>query len=205
MKKLILSALLVLGMAASSWATPYNLNASNYSGTPADLAGWSGTIATADISGTTVTFTGNSFTYNGNSFEFLLMNMGLNVSNAPLTATVTSPTTPGFSQYISGNPAPNFGSFGDFNVVVQSDGNGSKGAYTPVVFTLSDIPSLINNSAGKSVAAHYVIWENGENTGVTLNASTGGSTPVPEPGTMMLLGIGMLGMAVYGKRRMNKA
>lgn len=28
--------------------------------------------------------------------------------------------------------------------------------------------------------------------------------PVPEPGTMMLLGIGMLGMAVYGKRRMNK-
>jgi hypothetical protein len=28
--------------------------------------------------------------------------------------------------------------------------------------------------------------------------------PVPEPGTMVLLGIGMLGMAIYGKRRMNK-
>lgn len=28
--------------------------------------------------------------------------------------------------------------------------------------------------------------------------------PVPEPGTMMLLGFGMLGMAIYGKRRMNK-
>jgi hypothetical protein len=27
---------------------------------------------------------------------------------------------------------------------------------------------------------------------------------VPEPGTMMLLGFGMLGLAVYGKRRMNK-
>jgi len=27
---------------------------------------------------------------------------------------------------------------------------------------------------------------------------------VPEPGTMMLLGMGMLGLAVYGKRRMNK-
>lgn len=28
--------------------------------------------------------------------------------------------------------------------------------------------------------------------------------PVPEPGTMMLFGIGMLGMAIYGKRRMNR-
>ena len=34
---------------------------------------------------------------------------------------------------------------------------------------------------------------------VTVN-----SAPVPEPGTMMLLGMGMLGLAVYGKRRMNK-
>lgn len=28
--------------------------------------------------------------------------------------------------------------------------------------------------------------------------------PVPEPGTMMLLGMGMLSLAVFGKRRMNK-
>jgi hypothetical protein len=36
------------------------------------------------------------------------------------------------------------------------------------------------------------------------NLAVNNIAPVPEPGTMMLLGMGMLGLAVYGKRRMNK-
>jgi hypothetical protein len=57
-----------------------------------------------------------------------------------------------------------------------------------------------------SAGDHYlqVLREDhGGSDGYTILVS-GDSAPVPEPGTMMLLGIGMLGMAVYGKRRMNK-
>lgn len=41
-------------------------------------------------------------------------------------------------------------------------------------------------------------------TGASTTSFDAQLTPVPEPGTMMLLGFGMLGLAVYGKRRMNK-
>ncbi|MDR3579046.1 MAG: PEP-CTERM sorting domain-containing protein [Oryzomonas sp.] len=36
------------------------------------------------------------------------------------------------------------------------------------------------------------------------SVDSGSSTPVPEPGTMMLLGAGMFSLALFGKRRMNK-
>jgi len=39
--------------------------------------------------------------------------------------------------------------------------------------------------------------------GITTGDATLALTPVPEPGTMMLLGAGFLGLAIYGKRRKN--
>jgi hypothetical protein len=55
-----------------------------------------------------------------------------------------------------------------------------------------------SNSAGYISEAHI------QGIGSDSAWITEGTTPVPEPGTMVLFGIGMLGLAVYGKRRMNK-
>ena len=56
-----------------------------------------------------------------------------------------------------------------------------------------DIELSVLNSAGSSLADSYIQVVVGD-----------GAAPVPEPGTIALLGLGMAGLAVYGKRRQNK-
>lgn len=48
------------------------------------------------------------------------------------------------------------------------------------------------------------LWELTTQSTGTNKLSFSAASTVPEPGTMMLLGLGILGMAIYGKRRMNK-
>jgi hypothetical protein len=62
-------------------------------------------------------------------------------------------------------------------------------------FTANDsstVISLIGLSGG-----YYIGLDN-------VSVTQTGAAPVPEPGTMMLLGLGMAGLAVFGKRRMNR-
>lgn len=71
-----------------------------------------------------------------------------------------------------------------------------------LVFDLASLTGLSNITyLGLYVTADLpIVGENGR-ADYTAEFS---ATPVPEPGTMVLLGAGLLGLAIYGKRRMNK-
>lgn len=62
---------------------------------------------------------------------------------------------------------------------------------TATVGDTFSLEEVINISLGNS------------NTSVSLDDGVS-VAPVPEPGTMVLLGAGMLGLAIFGKRRMNR-
>jgi hypothetical protein len=67
----------------------------------------------------------------------------------------------------------------------------------------------LNNLGSNPITGNYSITYLTQPLGHEFPANTQDmvvftQTPVPEPGTMMLLGFGMLGLAIFGKRRMNK-
>ncbi len=75
------------------------------------------------------------------------------------------------------------------------------GPFSPVAFSGSETDSAaIAAGDNYSLTLEAIIFHRGAGT-TSFDASL---TPVPEPGTMVLLGAGLLGLAVYGKRRMNK-
>jgi hypothetical protein len=78
--------------------------------------------------------------------------------------------------------------------------------------------SLTSNDYAGSLLGRLDLWADGK-LGVFVGSTLGdfylasselrvygdnGTAPVPEPGTMALIGFGMLSLAIYGKRRMNK-
>jgi len=78
--------------------------------------------------------------------------------------------------------------------------------------------NLTSNDYSGSLLGRFDLWADGR-LGVFVGSSLGdfylasselrvygdnGNAPVPEPGTMALIGFGMLSLAIYGKRRMNR-
>lgn len=195
MRKLLVGMLLVLGMTTSGWASTahYDLTVPggiNY-GT-VDI-NYSGTTASFDVK----TATGYSMGASG-MFDF-------NVNGGAVLGAVSNIVEfPSNSQTVSvtlDSKSPVNG-WGHFNTEIENGNFSDKiGELTfDLAGTWADAASvLMANDLGHNVAAHIF----SSASGLTFFVTDGTSPPVPEPGTLMLLGAGFLGLAVYGKRRMH--
>ncbi|WP_240731871.1 PEP-CTERM sorting domain-containing protein [Geobacter sp. FeAm09] len=67
--------------------------------------------------------------------------------------------------------------------------------------------SLITDLAADGKLALSILWNHGnyilESAGIEATGCDMPGAPVPEPGTIALVGLGMVGLAIYGKRRQN--
>jgi hypothetical protein len=77
----------------------------------------------------------------------------------------------------------------------------NQSTYATTIFEFTDA-NLLKAIQGGTLLT-LAVTTNDNHNDITLDKVTYDVTTVPEPGTMMLLGAGFLGLAVYGKRRKN--
>ena len=152
--------------------------------------------ANATLIGSTVTTNGYSLSPSsstiGSGVEFIGVWGNINFDFGADTLTVTP--NQGVSWWGFGNYV-----FSGFNDPITSFSIASNTGFTG---SIVDNFSFTSNSITLDMSSAS---SGGSNTELVFDINGSGTTaPVPEPGTIALLGLGMAGLAIFGKRRMNK-
>jgi hypothetical protein len=211
MIKMLLIAIAVLLVATPAYPLDIPLNSANiafpgpylnvninFTGTQADF------IVTSQTSG--------GFTYYfGKNDAF-----ALNLTNSDVSVNVTSATDWNNNDQTPAGPITpgtgNMDGFGSFNFILSGP-NSYNDQLKELKFTLTLLSGptwssiddlLLNNSNGASIAAHISVAGTGAaiSTGFAAGSEEGTGITVPEPGTMLLLGFALVGLA--GVRRFKK-
>lgn len=96
-----------------------------------------------------------------------------------------------------------FGSFAQF----EKEPGGTDGISSSIVFVLNGTATFTSNSQGAQFAAHVrygndcsgFVSDGSASGGATSNSNCGGTSQVPEPSTLLLLGSGLFGLGVLKK------
>lgn len=214
MKNLILSALLFFGLATSSFGYSLYL-------TEPDAKNYVKVDITLNAAGTEASFIVTPldvyYLVGNGTFDFNIAGVTAAMIADPalgpvhnLQATMLSGSTTPTVSYYNGVNQHNVSDFGVFNTVIDI-GAGASDRATSLTFdlnglwtTAADVLS-IKSDDDYLAAAH--IWGTSPTNanGVTFFVGTGEpNTPVPEPGTIVLLGAGLLGLGIFGRRRLNR-